>query len=65
MGVLEIIEQIQALPPSELEVVVAFVENLKTSTDAAPGQPASDGEFEDAANHVFQNYGDLLERLEN
>ena len=63
MGVLEIIEQIQALPPSELEVVVAFVESLKMQAHQAPGRSASDGEFEKAANHVFQNYGGLLERL--
>ena len=63
MSVLEIIEQIKALPPGERDAVVAFVENLKTQADLAPGRPASDGEFEEVANHVFQNYGGLLERL--
>ena len=63
MSVLEIIEQIKALPPGERDAVVAFVENLKTPAHPGPGRPASDGEFEKAATHVFQNYGDLLERL--
>lgn len=63
MSVLEIIEQIKALPPDEREAVFALVEKIRTPVHAGPGRPASDEEFEKAANHVFKNYLGVLERL--
>ncbi len=63
MSALEIIEQIKALPPKERDAVVAFVENLQIPGRPSPGRAANGEGFADAAHHVFENYGSLLERL--
>jgi hypothetical protein len=63
MSALEMIEQIKSLPPEEPGVVAAFVENLKAPASPLPDRLANDDKFEEAANHVFENHGSLLERL--
>ena len=64
MSVAELIEQIKALPPDELEVVRSFVLNGEA---AAGGEHsvryATDEQFDGAIDRVFEKHEELLRKL--
>lgn len=59
----ELIEQIKALPPEEVEEI----RNLLLNGEQEPGAPAvryaSDEAFDHAAQRVFEKHEDLLRKL--
>ncbi|SPE52129.1 hypothetical protein SBV1_1450005 [Verrucomicrobia bacterium] len=65
MSAAEIIEEIQKLPQSEQQQVVAFVERLRSGQ--APDEPrihyATDEQFTRAADKVLREHADLFRRL--
>jgi hypothetical protein len=61
MSARDIIRQFEALPPEEQREVMAYVEQArKSKVDKASQQPMS---VDDAGDHVFENYDELLAKL--
>jgi hypothetical protein len=64
MSVAELIEQIKALPPDELEAVRTFLLNGKPESHELPQVIyASDSDAAHAVDRVFERHGDLLRKL--
>ncbi|MDQ6624764.1 MAG: hypothetical protein M3Y69_01295 [Verrucomicrobiota bacterium] len=62
MSAAELIEQIKALPPAELEIVRDFV--LDTAANKLPpAKYATDEQFDAAAARVFEKHTELLRKL--
>ena len=59
----ELIEQIKALPPAEVEVIRNFLLNGKAESGAPAARYASDAEFDQAARRVFEKHDELLRKL--
>lgn len=62
MSAAELIEQIKALSPAELEEVRSFLLNGE-GAQRPPVQYISKEKFKVAADHVFEVHGDLLRKL--
>lgn len=60
MSAAELIEQIKALPPAELEIVRNFMLNGDT---ASAVRYASDTAFQEVADSVFEKHEELLRKL--
>ena len=63
MSAAELIEQIKALPPAEVEMVRRFLLNGEAESGAPAARYASDEEFDQAARRVFEKHDDLLRKL--
>jgi hypothetical protein len=64
MSVAELIEQIKALPPDELEVVRSFVLNGSEDSDEQQTiRYATDEQFDRAMDQVFTKHEELMRRL--
>ena len=59
----ELIEQIKALPPAEVEVIRNFLLNGEAESEAPAVQYAPDAEFDQAAQRVFEKHAELLRKL--
>jgi hypothetical protein len=61
MSARDIIRQFEALPPEEQRQVMAYVEQARKATeDKAPDHGMN---VDDAIDHVFENYDQLLAKL--
>lgn len=63
MSAAELIEQIKALPPAELEIVREFLLNGQVRSEQAEARYVSDEGFDQAAGRVFEKHDELLRRL--
>lgn len=60
----ELIKQIEALPPAELEIIRNFIVNGATPAgEARDVKYASDEQFNEAATRVFEKHDELLRKL--
>jgi transcriptional regulator with AAA-type ATPase domain len=65
MSATEIIEEIQKLPPSEQEQVLAFLQSARIERTAGDAgvRYASDADFDKTADRVLREHADLFRRL--
>ncbi len=63
MSAFELIEQIKALPPAELEIVRDFVLNSDARGKQTKTRYVSDAEFDQTAGRVLEKHDELLRKL--
>lgn len=63
MNIAELIEEIKALPPAELEIVREFVLNGEARDKQPEKRYVSDEEFDKATSRVFEKHDELLRKL--